>query len=68
MPKISTAEFIEKLRFNYIVLPAIRSAGTPPTAEAGIHVAATLLKRFTHDELVSTAKKGQTEPAAFPNT
>ena len=58
MPKISTAELIQKLRSNYAMLPAIMAAGTPPAAEVGIHLAATLLKRFTRYELVTAEKKG----------
>jgi two-component system chemotaxis response regulator CheY len=63
MPKVSGVELIQKLRSNRMTLPIIMASGTPPAAEVKIHLAATLLKPFTPEELLATVKKvlGETD-------
>jgi DNA-binding response OmpR family regulator len=57
MPKVSGMELIQKLRSNHLTLAVIMASGTPPAAELKIHLAATLLKPFTLEELLTTVKK-----------
>ena len=57
MPKVSGTELIRELRSSHIMLPIVMASGTPPSAEVEIHLAATLVKPFTHEELLDTVKK-----------
>jgi DNA-binding response OmpR family regulator len=57
MPKVSGVELIQKLRSNKMTLPIIMASGTAPAAGVEIHLAATLVKPFTHEELLVTVKK-----------
>jgi DNA-binding response OmpR family regulator len=63
MPKVSGVELIQKLRSNHMTLPIIMASGTAPAAEVEIHLAATLLKPISRDELLAAVKKilGETD-------
>ena len=58
MPKLTGVELLKRLHASQIAVPVILATGVPPTEELERHpwlqVAATLLKPFTVEELLST--------------
>jgi DNA-binding response OmpR family regulator len=57
MPKLSGIELIKKLKAARIAVPVILASGVEHTEVAELHLAATLSKPFTLDELLGTVKK-----------
>ena len=61
MPKVSGVELVEKMRSAQMTLPVILATGSMPEEELNrhpwLHLAATLLKPFTGDELLGTVRR-----------
>jgi DNA-binding NtrC family response regulator len=61
MPNLSGVELVEKVRSAHMPLPVILMSGTMPfeglSQQPWLHLAATLLKPFTGDELLETVRK-----------